>query len=301
MVTSDPREVLLARFERLIDLPAFLGQRGYEATGPTNPAGLTMTNSATGDSLVLRKDLVRGSWSYTNPRDPSDHGAIAAYLARRDHLSPNACLDRIVACLDIWRTDDPEALRYRGYARGQPTPLGPAVAAYLKAADHEHRATKALERVGVLRGSLDEWRFEGMKTEAEVARALREPQRDLWASKHRLTDRCLVLTERPIDAMSFAQTSGNQTSRYLATGSRLEEHRKDRIRAVLTDLPSGMSVVLAFGRDEQGRRLAEEVQALAPKMKMERAAPAFGARWNDQVQLERRHARSIERLGPSRA
>ena len=34
MVTPDPREVLLARFERLIDLPAFIGHRGYEATGP---------------------------------------------------------------------------------------------------------------------------------------------------------------------------------------------------------------------------------------------------------------------------
>jgi len=94
MVTPDPREVLQARFERLIDLPAFLGQRGYEATGPTTPAGLTMTNPATGDHLILKKDLVRGSWSYTNPRDPSDHGTIAAYLGRRGRVSSDACLDR---------------------------------------------------------------------------------------------------------------------------------------------------------------------------------------------------------------
>ena len=214
MVTSEPREILRARFERLIDLPAFLGQRGYEATDPTTPAGLRMTNPATGDSLIVRRDIVRGTWSYTNSRDPSDRGTIAAYLARRDRLSPEACLDRIVACVDGRRTDDPEALRYRGYARGQPTPLGPAVAAYLKAAEHEHRATKALERVGVLRASLDEWRFGGMKTESEVARALREPQRDLWASNHRPTDRTLVLAERPIDALSFEQVRGNQAACY---------------------------------------------------------------------------------------
>ena len=209
MVAPDPREALLARFERLIDLPAFLGQRGYEATGPTNPSGLTMTNPATGDHLILSKDVARGVWSYANSRDPSDRGTLATYLARRDRLSPEACLDRIIACVDSRQTEDPETLRYRGYARGQPAPLGPAVAAYLKAAEHEHRATKALERVGVLRGSLDEWRFGEMKNEAEVVRALREPQRDLWSSQQRSTDRTLVLTERPIDAMSFEQVRGN--------------------------------------------------------------------------------------------
>ena len=256
---------------------------------------------APSEHLVLKKDLASGAWCYTNSRDPSDRGTIATYLARRDRLSPDACLERIIACVDFRRTDDLEALRYRGYARGQPAPLGPAVAAYLKAAEHEHRATKALERVGVLRGSLDEWRFGGMKTEAEVARALREPQRDLWSSPHRPTDRTVVITERPTDAMSFEQVRGNQTACYLATGGRLDGQRKDRIRAVLAGLPPGMSVVLAFGRDEQGRRLAEEVKALAPRMTIERAAPAFGARWNDQVQLERRHQRSLERVGRSRA
>ena len=159
MVTPDPREVLLAHFERLIDLPAFLGQRGYEATGPTTPACLTMTNPATGDHLVIKKDLARGSWSYTNVRNPSDHGMISAYLARRDGLSLDACADRIIAYVDFRPTDDPEVLSYRGYAHGQPAPWGPALVAYLKAAAHEHCAAKALERVGVLRGSLDGWRF----------------------------------------------------------------------------------------------------------------------------------------------
>lgn len=151
------------------------------------------------------------------------------------------------------------------------------------------------------RASSDEWRFGEMKSERDVARALREPQRDLWSSKHRPTDRSIVLAERPIDAMSFEQTRGHQTTCYLATGSKLDARQRDQLRAVLGDLPPGMSVVLAFGRDERGRRLASEVEALAPGIKMEGAAPAFGARWNDQVQLERRHARSLDRLGPSRA
>jgi len=97
MVTPDPREVLLARFERLIDLPAFLGQRGYEAGGPTTAAGLTLANASTGDRLVLRKDVAQGAWSYANARDPSDRGTISTYLARRDGLSPDACLERIIA------------------------------------------------------------------------------------------------------------------------------------------------------------------------------------------------------------
>jgi len=59
-----------------------------------------------------------------------------------------------------------------------------------------------------------------------------------------------------------------------------------------------MAVVIACGRDQAGRQLAADLQSLAPNMKMERAAPEFGARWNDQLLLERRHERSLgPRLG----
>jgi hypothetical protein len=62
-----------------------------------------------------------------------------------------------------------------------------------------------------------------------------------------------------------------------------------------------MGVVLAFGRDQSGRALADEVQRLAPQVRMERQAPQLGARWADQMQLEQRHAVSLRRenTGPA--
>ena len=58
-------------------------------------------------------------------------------------------------------------------------------------------------------------------------------------------------------------------------------------------------MVLAFGRDEAGRRLAQDIQALAPMVRMTRHAPELGARWADQMQLERRHVASLQRTRPA--
>jgi hypothetical protein len=82
------------------------------------------------------------------------------------------------------------------------------------------------------------------------------------------------------------------------TGSQPEPDTLRKIAHVLAELPPGMTVVLAFGRDERGRELAEQVRQLAPALRMEREGPQLGARWGDQMQLQQRHARSLTRAPP---
>ena len=160
-------------------------------------------------------------------------------------------------------------------------------------------AVRVLERFGVARHEYDAWRFGPVRSDADVARVISEPQ-GLAASRFRPTDKRLVFTERPIDAIAYERAKGNQLACYMYTGSQLDPDTLRKVAHVIAEVPAGMTVVLAFGRDEgEGQAMAEQIRQLAPSLRMERDHPELGARWADQMQLERRHARSFQRPSPT--
>ena len=287
----EPKNPILERFERAVDLPTYLGHRGYDiVASDKDPGHLTMVNSRTGDTLVVTKDVERSSWSYVSARAPSDRGSLTDFLVARDGLSAPACLERIVA-LGNPLARDPEGHAYREFERHAPPQLRHAVARHLRHMEAETSALRTLERLGVQRGTLDEWRFGKVQSQDDLAKVVTDPK-DLWASKYRPTDRAIVLTEQPLDAMAYEKSRGKQTCCYLATGSDLSDVQKRKLAHLLCEVPCS-KIVLAFGRDDVGRKLAEQVQALVPTVKMEREMPAFGGRWSNQMQMEQRHARSM--------
>lgn len=291
----DIQEELLQRFARMVDLPAYLGSRGFALSEQHVAGRISMISRSTGETLRLEKDVERGEWSYFSKQDPSDRGTVADFIARREGLARNACVDRLAACCDWRGRGSAEATRYRAFLRAVPQDLARAMR------EHEHArlkalgATRALERFGVQRGTLDEWRFGGVKRDADVTRIVSEPA-ELWASKYRPGDRAVVIVERPLDAVAYERAHGRQQVCYLATGTKPDDEQRRRLAHVLAEVPGGTSVVLAFGRDDAGHRMVAEVQALAPLVRMERHAPALGPRWADQMQLERRHALSMRRV-----
>ena len=194
-----------------------------------------------------------------------------------------------------------EAARYRVVLRERPEPLESARREYAQARAAEQAARRVLERCGVRGGAIDEARFGLVKREEDAVTLTTEP-RALWASRYRPSDIAVVLVDRPIDAIAYERTLGKQRDCYVATGSNPDDGQLKRLGHILAEVPEGVGVVLAFGGDRTGRKLAEEVQGLAPMITMERQVPQFGARWADQMQLETRHALSLQRVnrGPSR-
>jgi len=292
----DVHEELLERFARMIDLPGYLGARGFVLGETRERDQITMTNAATREMLRLEKDVERGGWTYASTSDPSDRGNVADFIVRRDGLARKACIDRLALCCDERGLGSAEAQRYRAYLRTMPSELVRATRAHEQAKLEELAAARTLERFGVPRGTLDESRFGAVKRNADVTKLVGEP-RELWASKYRPGDRAVVLVERPIDAIAYERAHGRQSVCYVATGTKPDDEQRRKLAHVLAEVPSGTKVVLAFGRDDAGKQLAAEVQALAPLARMERHAPEFGARWADQMQLERRHALSMQRVG----
>jgi hypothetical protein len=291
----DVQEELLQRFAKGIDLPAYLGARGFVLSEQRQPGTIAMTNHATRETLRLEKDVERGGWKYISADDPGDRGDVADFIARREGLTRVACVDRLAACCDERGRGSAEAARYRAYLRAEPDELASATREHEQAKLQELATNRALDRFGVQRGTLDEGRFGPVKSDTDVTRLVVEPS-ELWASKYRPGDKAVVLVERPIDAIAYERAHGRQSVCYLATGSMPSDEQRRKLAHLLAEVPGGTRVVLAFGRDEAGRRLAAEVQALAPLTRMERHAPELGARWADQMQLERRHALSMKRL-----
>jgi hypothetical protein len=288
----EPKNPILERFERAVELPMYLGHRGYHVTSTgKDPSRLIMVHEVSGNTLEVTKDVERGSWSYVNTRDPGDRGSLAEYLVTRDGLNPAACLERVVA-LGNPLARDPEGHAYREFERRAPTTLREAIADHGRHMEAETSALRTLDKLGVARGTLDEWRFGRVRNNDDLAKVVTDPP-GLWASKYRPTDKRIVLTEQPIDAMAYERSRGQQTCCYMATGGSPSEAQKKKLAHVLCELPPGTKVVLAFGRDEAGRKLAAEIQALVPTVKMEREMPAFGSRWSNQMQMEQRHARSM--------
>lgn len=292
----EPKNPMLERFERAVELPLYFAYRGYALVPNEQDASrITMANPTTGDALSLRQDLETGAWSYTSLRDREDRGTLSDYLVTRQHLAPKACLERVIA-LSNPLVRDPEGHQFRQFVHTGALELRSAITKHREAIEAEMSAGRTLDKLGV--ANLDEWRFGRVRNNDELAKVLSDPS-DLWASKYRPTDQKIVIAEQPIDAMAYEKSRGKQVACYMATGGQPSELQKKKLAHLLCEVPPGVKIVLAFGRDDAGRKLAAEIQALVPTVKMDREMPSFGARWSEQMKLEQRHARSITRHAPS--
>ena len=186
---------LAGRLERQIDLPAWLIASGFHLSlAQTDPTVIGLSDRY-GETLLVRKDLEKGSWSYSSESNGSDRGTVVHFIVRRDDCTVADCLTRLAACLDTSATTR-EAIAYREALRDRNDTLHRAEARHVAALEIERNALRDLERMGVERGTFDEWRFGPAST------VLRNPE-SLEHSRYRTSDRAMVFIERPIDALAY--------------------------------------------------------------------------------------------------
>lgn len=295
---------LLARYGRHIDLPAYLQSRGYQVDQESSSDSRVLRMAdPSGRPITIAKALDGDSgWTYANPADRADHGTICDYLQRHEGLSVPAAINRVASCLDPTRRDVPEAVAYRTAIVHKPEPL--------RRAEHEHEvltttrgaAVRALSRAGLSSQTIDETRLGPINGLNDFTRLTSEPSvGELWASRYKSTDRTLVIGERPLDALGCVQQRRDPRAACLAVGQQLDPAQRKRLAHVLGAVPSGVSVVLAFGNTTRGRQLANEVHALAPMLKMERQPPSLPGRWGEHLQLAKNHEIALAQRGPALA
>ena len=223
----EPKNPILERFERAVDLPLYLGYRGFQTreSADGDPSRLTMVNPRSGDALVVRKDLETGSWSYVNSRNSADRGSLTDYLKTRDGLGQPACLERIVA-LGNPLVRDAEGHGYRQYLQHAPTELPEPVSDHVRAMDAETSALRTLDKLGVARGTLDDWRFGKIRSHDDLAKVVTDPDGPVGQQVPAPPISAIVLTEQPLDAMAYEKKS--RQADVLLPGDGLEHVRRSR-------------------------------------------------------------------------
>ena len=114
----------------------------------------------------------------------------------------------------------------------------------------------------------------------------------LFLSKASPDDRCLVLTESAIDAMSYAALFPASCARYGSIGGKPTPAQHAIIAAVISRMREGSEIIAAMDADEAGRRLAEGIEGIFQEsgradLSFRRVEPTDGKDWNDMLRATR--------------
>jgi 5S rRNA maturation endonuclease (ribonuclease M5) len=318
----------LERFKSQINLAEYAEAQGYEIDRRESSRASTVMRSG-GDKIIVATDT-DGHGIYFSVRDDADHGSIIDFVQKRQGLN----LGQVRKELRPWIGDRPEQRQrvQRKPEAERPRKPEPSsadrqqvLAVWMKMQPAQGRHPY-LERERKLKPeTLADPRFVGMVRidgrgnaafphydrqglagfelkNQEFTGFSRNGQKAVWHSANLATASRVVLVESAIDAMSHAQLSGDREAAYLSTGGSMSDHQRELVRSALTKATErGAEIVIATDADEPGRKLAAEVQALAPRgAKLYRQEPDQGKDWNDQLRDQVRQAERSRGCGMSR-
>ena len=318
----------LERFKSQINLAEYAQAQGYEIDRKESSRASTVMRSG-GDKIIVATDT-DGHGIYFSVRDDADHGSIIDFVQKRQSLN----LGQVRKELRPWIGDRPEQRQrvQRKPEAERPRKPEPStadrqqvLAVWMKMQPGNGRHPY-LERERKLKAeTLADPRFVGMvRTDARGNAAFphydrhglagfelknegftgfsKNGQKAVWHSSNLTNAPRVVLVESAIDAMSHAQLSGDREAAYLSTGGSMSDHQRELVRSALAKAAErGAEIVIATDADEPGRKLAAEVQALAPRgAKLYRQEPDQGKDWNDQMREQVRQAERSRSYGMSR-
>lgn len=120
-------------------------------------------------------------------------------------------------------------------------------------------------------------------------------EKALWFSRVFASDTRLVVTESPIDALSYHQIKGEEHTRYVSFGGNMSDRQKELLQSAIQKMPENALIVAATDKDKAGDGFAEQIKAYASGKTFVRDTPEIGKDWNDQLK------HTLKLTGPERA
>lgn len=302
----------LEAFKRDIDVRQFATSLGYEIDKRDSWRGSTVMRRGA-DKIVVKRNR-NGHYVFFSVRDDKDNGTIIDFLQRREKMS----LGAVRQALRPWI--------------GKPAVVLPLFPKLESASTDRMRVESAYQHmVPVLRplyleherclpaAVLSSWRFAGrIRMDARGNVVFPHFDREglcgyeiknqgftgfaaggtkgLWFSHTGLDDRCLVLAESAIDALSYAALfpDAADRTRYASLGGKPNSQQPGLVKATIARLPEGSEVVAAFDTDDGGRNLVDVIRLVMKALATETGRtnlifkvclPAEdGADWNQILQ-----------------
>jgi hypothetical protein len=121
---------------------------------------------------------------------------------------------------------------------------------------------------------------------AEKAIFVRGSEKTLWLSNFKAGDRCLILSEAVIDALSYFILFPDEHSIYAATGGGMSLEQMTLIGKFLEQAPKIRRVLIITDNDEGGDRLADKIRSAVKKSSFNgdvsyHSPEIRGQDWND--------------------
>ena len=320
-VVMENRTDELERFKK-INLVEYAEAKGYEIDRHESSRASVVMRKAE-DKIIIATDAKDGHSVYFSVRNDSDNGSIIDFVQRREGLN----LGQVRKELRPWIGESSQQTKRKQEAE-RPRKPEPSSADRQQVLRVWMQMTEAngkhpyLEQERKIKAkTLEDPRFKAVVrmdgrgnalfphfdrngiTGFEIKNAgftgfSKGGQKSLWYSTNAQHAKKIVIVESAIDAMSHAQLSKDKETAYISTGGSMSEHQRELVQAALKKAAErGATIVIATDNDEQGKKLAQELKELAPKLAIiEREEPTRGKDWNEQLVRSLQQERSRMRL-----
>ena len=298
----------LDAFKSRIDLREYAATLGYQLDRRESSRCSSIMRNAAGDKVVIKRNGGTGHFIYFSVRDDRDNGTIIDFVANRKRLSfgylrkeLRPWIGRSAASLPLFTPLHPapkdRAAVDRDYSRMKlagrhpyleqerripPSLLSsPRFVGRVRIDEHGNAVFPHFDLLGLCGFEKKNRGFTGFATGGT---------KGLWESHDLPDDRCLMVAESAIDALSYAALFPDSRARYRSIGGQLNDQQPALIRAAIMDLPDGSEVIAATDNDDAGRKLAAMIEKAATDVKRPTIAfrthlPATpGADWNETLQ-----------------
>lgn len=300
---------------------------GYKLIAADGLKWPVLKNEATGEKIIIVNSKSTGNQGYFNPADDRDKGTLIDFVRNRlGSIFPYNSVKSEVANINSalyghLKLDAPERKDFKkvhSIIQSQPQKvfLIPEKLRSLTAPDYLlSRGLKAatlgskefIDRVLNLKvGEFDNVAFPYYTSTGEMA-ALELRNKDfklfvdgsdvktsIWHSNIYQKIDAAVLTESPIDALSYHQLKGKNNILYVSFGGALSDGQVETLVELIeknNKLNTGFAVIAAFDNDKMGEKYTDKISAAFPGRTV-RERPVLKD-FNEDVRRERRQGMRI--------
>jgi hypothetical protein len=271
------RDSELDAFKREIDLREFAVSLGYKIERRESWRGSTVLRRGA-DKIVVKRNG-NGHYVFFSVRDDRDNGTIIDLLQRRQNLSLGAVRqilrpwtgrpaissqfpklqlarpDRMRVESAYRRMADAERFPYLEHERCVPAAvlLSPRFAGRMRIDSLGNTVFPHFDASGLCGYEIKNCGFTGFAAGG---------QKGLWFSHTQPVDRCLVLAESAIDALSYAALfpDAEDQTRYASLGGKPSSRQTALVQATVARLSAGAEILAAFDADDAGRQMVEAIR-----------------------------------------
>lgn len=306
------REQEIDDFKRRVNLSEYAAALGYTLDRKESSRNSVTMRGPGDDKIIIGKDAASHHWIYFSVRDDADNGTIIDFIQNRQQAS----LGEVRKALRPWIGENPAPPRRpppEGFV-GDVEPISKDLAriraqfAAMRPVQGAHPYLEAERRIPA--AVLADPRFAGKIFMDKHGNAVfphqgrdglcgfelrnarfkgfaRGGQKGLWYSAHGPGDRCLVIAESAIEALSYHALHRSGDARYFSIAGEMNPAQRQLLQAAFLKLPPAASIRIATNHDAGGRHLAGEIKTIA--LATGRADLALidsqpkreGADWND--------------------